>query len=38
MTFQTRRLGGALSITLLAIALAACGGSTPSATVAPEPR
>ena len=36
MTFQTRRLGGALSITLLAIALAACGGSTPSATVAPD--
>ena len=38
MTFQTRRLGGALSITLLAIALAACGGSTPSATVAPTIR
>ena len=36
MTFQTRRLGGGLSITLLAIALAACGGSTPSATVAPD--
>lgn len=36
MTFQTRRLGGALSSTLLAIALAACGGSTPSATVAPD--
>jgi hypothetical protein len=36
MTFQTRRLAGALSITLLAIALAACGGSTPSATVAPD--
>jgi hypothetical protein len=35
MTFQTRRLGGALSITLLAIALAACGGSTPSASVGP---
>ena len=36
MTFQTRRLGGALSITLLAIALAACGGSTPSASVGPD--
>ena len=35
MTFQTRRLGGALSITLLAMALAACGGSTPSASVGP---
>ncbi len=35
MTNPTRRLGGALSITLLSIALAACGGSTPSASVAP---
>lgn len=35
MTNQTRRLRGALSIALLAIALAACGGSTPSASVAP---
>ena len=37
MTFQIRRLGGALSSTLLAIALAACGGSTPSSTAAPDP-
>ncbi len=35
MTFQTRRLGGALSIMLLAVALAACGGSTPSASAGP---
>lgn len=35
MTNQTRRLGGALSITLLSIALTACGGSTPSASVPP---
>lgn len=35
MTIHTRRLGGALSITLLSIALAACGGATPSASVAP---
>lgn len=37
MTRQTSRLRGALSITLLAAALAvaACGGSTPSATVDP---
>jgi hypothetical protein len=35
MTNQTRRLGGALFITILAIALAACGGSTASAPVAP---
>jgi len=36
MTNQTLRLRGALSITLLAIALAACGGSTPSTpTVGP---
>ena len=35
MTNQTRRLGGALSITLLSVALTACGGSTPSASVAP---
>src|SRR5688500_139819 len=38
MTFQTRRLGGVLSITLLAIALAACGGSTPSASVGADSR
>lgn len=35
MTIHTRRLGGALSVTLLSIALAACGGATPSASVAP---
>jgi hypothetical protein len=35
MTIHTRRLGGALSITLLAVSLAACGGSTPSISVAP---
>lgn len=35
MTIHTRRLGGALSITLLAVSLAACGGSTPSTAVAP---
>ena len=35
MTINTRRLGGALSIMLLAASLAACGGSTPSASVAP---
>ena len=36
MTNQTLRLRGALSITLLSIALAACGGSTPSTpTVGP---
>lgn len=35
MTTQTRRLGGALSITLLSIVLAACGGSTPTASVPP---
>ena len=35
MTFLTRRLGGALSITLLASALAACGGSTPPASAGP---
>jgi len=36
MTIHTRRLGGALSITLLSVvALAACGGSTPSTSVAP---
>jgi hypothetical protein len=35
MIIQTRRLGGAVSITLLSIVLAACGGSTPSASVGP---
>jgi hypothetical protein len=35
MTFHTRRLVGALSITLLSIALVACGGTTPSASVTP---
>ena len=35
MTMHTHRLAGALSITLLSIALAACGGATPSASVAP---
>jgi len=31
MTFQMRRLGGAIAITLVTISLAACGGSSPSA-------
>ena len=35
MTIHTPRLAGALSVTLLSIALAACGGATPSASVAP---
>ena len=37
MTISMPRLGGALTITLLSITLAACGGSTPSgaATAAP---
>ena len=35
MTNHTRRLAGALSITLLSIVLAACGGATPSASDAP---
>ena len=35
MTIHMRRLVGALSITLLAVSLAACGGSTPSTAVAP---
>lgn len=35
MTIHTRRLAGALSITLLSMALAACGGSAPSASGAP---
>lgn len=34
MTTSKRRLGGALSIALLAVALTACGGSTPSASTA----
>lgn len=38
MINQTRRLGGALAIALLSIALAACGGSTPTASVAPAPQ
>lgn len=37
MTIPMRRLGGALSIMLVAIALAACGGSTPSAAVSVAP-
>lgn len=35
MTIQMRRLAGALSISLLSIVLAACGGSAPSASGAP---
>ena len=35
MTTPIRRLGGALAITLLAIGLAACGGSTPSVAAPP---
>lgn len=38
MINQTRRLGGALAIALLSIALAACGGSTPTVSVAPTPQ
>lgn len=37
MTMPVRRLGGAISISVLAIALAACGGATPSVTVTAEP-
>lgn len=33
MTMPVRRLGGAILISVLAIALAACGGATPSVTV-----
>lgn len=35
MTTTKRRLAGAFSISLLSIALAACGGSTPTTTAAP---
>ncbi len=35
MTTPIRRLGGAISITMLSIALAGCGGSTPTITAAP---
>lgn len=38
MINQTRRLGGALAIALLSIALAACGSSTPTVSVAPAPQ
>ena len=37
MTMPIRRLGGAFSISLLAIALVACGGSTPTTAVTPVP-
>ncbi len=37
MTTPIRRLGGALSITLLSIGLAACGGSTPPVTTTAAP-
>ena len=37
MSIPIRRLGGALSITLLAVALAACGGSTPSTAATAVP-
>jgi hypothetical protein len=37
MTTPVRRLGAALSITLLSVALAACGGSTPAATATAAP-
>jgi hypothetical protein len=37
MSMPIRRLGGAFSITLLAISLAACGGATPSVTVTADP-
>jgi hypothetical protein len=37
MTIPMRRLGGALTITLLSITLVACGGSTPSAAVSVGP-
>lgn len=37
MTMSVRRLGGAVSISVLAIALAACGGATPSVAVTAGP-
>jgi len=37
MSMPMRRLGGALSITLLTVALAACGGSTPTTAATPVP-
>jgi len=37
MSMPIRRLGGALSITLLSVALAACGGSTPTTAATPVP-
>ena len=37
MSMPVRRLGGAVSISVLAIALAACGGATPSTTVTAAP-
>ena len=37
MTVSMRRLGGALSVTLIGSVLAACGGSTPSAAVSAAP-
>jgi len=37
MTMPVRRLGGAFSISLLAITLVACGGSTPTTAVTPNP-
>jgi hypothetical protein len=37
MTMPVRRLGGAISISVLAISLAACGGATPSPTVTATP-
>jgi hypothetical protein len=37
MTMPMRRLGGALSITFLSIAISACGGSTPSAALTTDP-
>ena len=37
MTMSVRRVSGAISISVLAISLAACGGATPSATVTADP-
>jgi hypothetical protein len=37
MTMPVRRLGGAVSISILTLALAACGGSTPTAAVTASP-
>jgi len=37
MTISTRRLGGAITITLLSLALTACGGSAPSAAATASP-